>query len=199
MSGPTRRGGSVTLEPDERSGARAPEGRVLGVDLGSRRIGLAVSDDQRRVASALVMLPRGGSREGDHSRLAAVVARDWGQPGGCGVTAFFVGRGRTGRPGCGGRGRGAAPSLSSRSSLRRALQHGHRRRALVAGGRRPQPARPWWTRWPRRDPADLAGPTASLAWAEGAPGRPSQPSVTHFGRGPEARCHKRLSQSTAVQ
>ena len=63
----------MTLELDEQFSTALPEGRVLGVDLGSRRIGLAVSDDRRRVASALVMLPRGGSREGDHSRLAAVV------------------------------------------------------------------------------------------------------------------------------
>ena len=59
----------MTLELDEQFSTALPEGRVLGVDLGSRRVGLAVSDDRRRVASALVMLPRGGSREGDHSRL----------------------------------------------------------------------------------------------------------------------------------
>ena len=48
--------------------------RVLGVDLGSRRIGLAISDDDRRVASALQVLRRGRSHEMDHLELANVVA-----------------------------------------------------------------------------------------------------------------------------
>ena len=49
-------------------------GRVLGVDLGSRRIGLAVSDDARRVATALTVLHRGGSHAEDHAGLAGVLA-----------------------------------------------------------------------------------------------------------------------------
>ena len=49
-------------------------GRVLGVDLGSRRIGLAVSDDARRVATALTVLHRGGSHAEDHDGLAGVLA-----------------------------------------------------------------------------------------------------------------------------
>ena len=49
-------------------------GRVLGIDLGSQRIGVAVSDDGRRVASALTVLSRAESRRQDHGRLAAVVA-----------------------------------------------------------------------------------------------------------------------------
>jgi putative Holliday junction resolvase len=48
-------------------------GRVLGVDLGSRRIGVAVSDDSRRVASALTVVARGESHLHDHARLAEVV------------------------------------------------------------------------------------------------------------------------------
>lgn len=52
----------------------APGGRVLGVDLGSRRIGTAVSDDGRRVASPLVVLQRGGSHAEDHIELASLVA-----------------------------------------------------------------------------------------------------------------------------
>ena len=53
--------------------ARGP-GRVLGVDLGSRRIGLAVSDDARRVATALAVLHRGRSHAEDHAGLAGVLA-----------------------------------------------------------------------------------------------------------------------------
>ena len=48
-------------------------GRVLGIDLGSRRIGVAVSDDGRRVASALTVLGRGVSHGHDHALLSGVV------------------------------------------------------------------------------------------------------------------------------
>lgn len=54
-------------------GARRPPGRVVGVDLGSRRIGLAVSDEGRRLASPYSVLARGRSHGEDHARLAAVV------------------------------------------------------------------------------------------------------------------------------
>ncbi len=50
------------------------EGRVLGVDLGSRRVGLAISDSDRRVASALTVLIRGATHAEDHARLASVLA-----------------------------------------------------------------------------------------------------------------------------
>jgi len=49
-------------------------GRVVGVDLGRRRVGLAVSDSDRRVASALAVLERRASHEQDHAELARVVA-----------------------------------------------------------------------------------------------------------------------------
>ena len=48
--------------------------RVLGVDLGSQRIGLAISDDGRVLASAYQLLQRGRSRAADHAELADVVA-----------------------------------------------------------------------------------------------------------------------------
>jgi putative holliday junction resolvase len=53
---------------------KAGEGRVLGVDLGRRRIGLAISDSGRLVASALSVLARGASHVEDHAHLASVVA-----------------------------------------------------------------------------------------------------------------------------
>jgi putative holliday junction resolvase len=53
--------------------AGAPAGRALGVDLGSRRIGVALSDDGRRVASPLTVLARGGSHAEDHIGLASIV------------------------------------------------------------------------------------------------------------------------------
>ncbi len=50
------------------------EGRVLGVDLGRRRVGLAISDSERRVASPLSVLARGTSHDDDHAQLARAVA-----------------------------------------------------------------------------------------------------------------------------
>jgi putative Holliday junction resolvase len=46
----------------------------LGVDLGSKRIGLAISDDGRVLASAYQVLQRGRSRVADHAELARTVA-----------------------------------------------------------------------------------------------------------------------------
>ena len=51
--------------------------RVLGVDLGSRRIGVAVCDDNRRVATPVTTLRRGENRAEDHKHLAALAA-DYG-------------------------------------------------------------------------------------------------------------------------
>ena len=36
-----------------------PKGRLIGIDLGSKTIGLAISDVERRLASPLKTLPRG--------------------------------------------------------------------------------------------------------------------------------------------
>lgn len=58
--------------------------RVLGLDLGSRRIGVAISDEGRTVASAYQVLQRGRSRAVDHASLASVVA-------GTGATLVVVG------------------------------------------------------------------------------------------------------------
>lgn len=49
-------------------------GRVIGVDLGSRRIGLALSDDGRTVASAFMVVGRSSSHAEDHRHLAGIVA-----------------------------------------------------------------------------------------------------------------------------
>lgn len=53
---------------------RPATGRVLGVDLGRRRVGVALSDSDRTVASALAVLERRANRDQDHAELAAVVA-----------------------------------------------------------------------------------------------------------------------------
>lgn len=47
--------------------------RTLGVDLGERRIGLAVSDSAGRVALPRCVLARHGERTGGHEAIAALV------------------------------------------------------------------------------------------------------------------------------
>ena len=50
--------------------------RALGIDLGSRRIGVAVSDDAGTVATPLEVVARSGDRRQDHRRLLALAA-EW--------------------------------------------------------------------------------------------------------------------------
>jgi putative Holliday junction resolvase len=49
-----------------------PAGRVLGVDLGGRRIGLALSDPTRTVASPLDVIERQRTRAEDHRAIVAI-------------------------------------------------------------------------------------------------------------------------------
>jgi putative Holliday junction resolvase len=51
--------------------ARTSTGRVLGVDLGTRRIGLALSDPARTVASPHDVLARGADHAADHAAIVA--------------------------------------------------------------------------------------------------------------------------------
>ncbi|MDP8975683.1 MAG: Holliday junction resolvase RuvX [Actinomycetota bacterium] len=56
-------------------GANDPAaGRVLGVDLGARRIGLAVSDPTGTIASPYAVLQRSGDAAADHRRMAEIAA-----------------------------------------------------------------------------------------------------------------------------
>jgi putative holliday junction resolvase len=48
-------------------------GRVLGVDFGSKRIGIAVSDAGESLASPLTVLERSGNLVTDHRRIQALV------------------------------------------------------------------------------------------------------------------------------
>lgn len=50
--------------------------RVLGIDLGSKRIGIAVSDRSGTIASPLCVLQRTGSVAQDHRRIAELVAEE---------------------------------------------------------------------------------------------------------------------------
>ncbi len=50
--------------------------RVLGLDLGSRRIGVAVSDRSGTIATPLTVLTRGRAQSEDHRRVAELVAEE---------------------------------------------------------------------------------------------------------------------------
>ncbi len=47
--------------------------RALGIDLGSKRIGVATSDRSGTIATPLTVLQRSGSRLGDYQSIAALV------------------------------------------------------------------------------------------------------------------------------
>jgi putative holliday junction resolvase len=51
-------------------------GRAIGLDLGTKRIGVAVSDTDGTVATPIEVVERSGDRAGDHRRIAAIVA-EW--------------------------------------------------------------------------------------------------------------------------
>jgi putative Holliday junction resolvase len=53
--------------------ARVPGVRALGIDLGSKRIGIAVSDISGTIASALTTVHRSSSRRHDHAEIARLV------------------------------------------------------------------------------------------------------------------------------
>jgi putative Holliday junction resolvase len=57
------------MPPGHEPPAESPSGRVLGVDLGSVRIGLALSDPTRTVASPHSVLPRARTRTDDHRTI----------------------------------------------------------------------------------------------------------------------------------
>lgn len=60
-------------EPDGGAPACPPPVRALGIDLGSKRIGVAVSDLTGTVASPLTTLARSRSRRHDHHQIARLV------------------------------------------------------------------------------------------------------------------------------
>lgn len=61
-------------EIDDLSGLLAPGSRLIGVDLGEKTIGLALSDVNRTIASALETLPR-GKFKADAKKLLAIAAK----------------------------------------------------------------------------------------------------------------------------
>ena len=51
-----------------------PKGRVIGLDLGSARIGVAVTDPEQRLATPADVITRSGHKEADHGAVARLVA-----------------------------------------------------------------------------------------------------------------------------
>lgn len=49
------------------------DGRLLGLDLGTRRIGVAVTDSSRTVATGVTAIERSGDRRRDHAAVLALV------------------------------------------------------------------------------------------------------------------------------
>lgn len=50
--------------------------RVLGIDLGTKRIGVAISDPDQRVATPIEVVTRSGDRARDHRAIATLV-QEW--------------------------------------------------------------------------------------------------------------------------
>jgi putative Holliday junction resolvase len=50
--------------------------RVLGIDLGSKRVGVAVSDRSGTIATPLCVLERGASQRLDHNEIARLVQEE---------------------------------------------------------------------------------------------------------------------------
>ncbi len=67
--GPLRAEGRATTAPP-------PSGRVLGIDLGTARIGVAISDSGRRLATGLTVLARSGDTAADRRALARLVEEE---------------------------------------------------------------------------------------------------------------------------
>jgi putative Holliday junction resolvase len=57
-----------------------PKGRVIGVDLGSRRIGVAITDSDQILATGVEAIGRSGDTSADHRSLAGRV-EDYGAVG----------------------------------------------------------------------------------------------------------------------
>jgi putative Holliday junction resolvase len=63
-------------EPAGSAAAAPPAGRVLGIDLGTVRIGVAVSDAGQRLATGLTVITRSGDAGADRQAVARLVAAE---------------------------------------------------------------------------------------------------------------------------
>ncbi len=137
--------------------------RVMGIDLGSKRVGIAVGDTQIGVATpAEVLERRGGDRAADRRALRDRVA-EW--EAGLLVVGLPLSMdgsdGPAGARGACGGGRTGRSRRRSRRAARRAALHGHGAPGVAGGGRRPAASAVVWSmRW-RRPSSSRAGSTPS--------------------------------------
>lgn len=121
----TSQGATDFVDPPDR-------GRVLALDLGDRRVGVAVCDDARTVATPYQTLKRVGDRPKEHEQIEALVAET-------GATAVVVGLPVSLD---GGQGPAARKVLSEVKALRKRLgpcgvavvTHDERNTTVTAGG-----------------------------------------------------------------
>lgn len=59
-------------EPEPTAVPFPASGRVLGIDLGTKRIGVALSDSDRTVATPYELVERSGDEQRDHRRIGAL-------------------------------------------------------------------------------------------------------------------------------
>ena len=127
--------------------------RILGVDLGARRIGLAVSDPSGTLASPLAVHTRGPDHAGDHDTIVAVATAE-------GVARIVVGlpRSLSGNEGPAARAaRAEAEELRSRTQLPVELHD--ERLTTVSATRRLRESRRGRA---KRDPVDAAAAAEML-------------------------------------
>ncbi len=67
---------SLVAEPRDQAGPShtRPDRRTLALDLGERRVGVALCDSDGRLATPFEVVARSGQRATDHQRIAALVA-----------------------------------------------------------------------------------------------------------------------------
>lgn len=160
--------------------------RVLGVDLGERRIGLAVSDPGGVLASPHSVLERSGRRADDHRAILAEAA-DLG----VGVVVVGLPRSLSGRMGPAARGvLDEVEALRSEAgpSGPRVEVHDERfttviaqqaRRASGTAGRRRAERRGRRGGGPRRPVDDAAAAVMLQSYLDAGPPDPDRPSATH--------------------
>jgi len=97
------------------NGVRARKGRALGIDLGSRRIGIAVTDSDGTLALPRATLVRTGDVEGDRRRLIDLILEEEAVVVVVGLPLSLDGS----------RGRAAMAAVDEASVLRRQLEAHH--------------------------------------------------------------------------
>ena len=116
--------------------------RALGLDLGAKRIGVAVSDDDERVATPIDTVTRARAGRGEDHRAVGRLVEEWS------AEVVVVGLpisldGSIGRRGHGRARRGVRTALGAfrpRRDGRRTLHHGDGQRAVARAGRARQAA-----------------------------------------------------------